>query len=191
MPIIKLSDNDLEHLAQYYPELDYNREKNTIEGVLPFDLVFDKVGENIKDEYEIKIDLNNVCDLGIPIVSEVAGKILGFAKEKGIQYADLHLNNTDGAMCIIIPPKIKERYPNGFDLVELLKHIQEHLYWISYFVKHNKAPWKDQAHGDLGYLELYLENKEKYSADVKKHFGNLPRPAFRIKIKELKKKYKL
>lgn len=190
MAIIKLSNNDVEHLSQYYSDLKYDEEKNTVEGILPFNLIFDKVGVNIEDEYKIKIDLNNVCDLGIPIVREIDGKILNFAKEKEMQYADLHLNNTEGAMCIIIPPKIKERYPNGFDLIELLKHIQEHLYWISYYVKYNKAPWKDQGHGDYGYLELYLENKVKYGEEVKQYFGNIPRAAFRKKIKELIKKHK-
>ena len=108
-----------------------------------------------------------------------------------LSHADLHLNNINGEMCIIIPPKIKERYPNGFDLVELLKHIEEHFYWISFYSKYNKKPWPDCGHGDIGYLQLYIENKEKYSEEVKKYFGNLPRAIFRKKIKEFRKKYKL
>jgi len=191
MGIIKLTKEQVEFLNSEFPNLNYDLGKNAINGILSFDLKFGNDGEKIIDEFQIEIDLNNVSDLGIPIVKETENRIFEIAKNKNIPTADLHLNNQSGEMCIIIPPKTKEKYPNGFDLKILLGHLQEHFYWISYFEKHNKAPWKEYGHGDLGYYQLYIENKEKYSNDFKKYFRCNSRFEVRRKIKELKKKYKI
>lgn len=191
MEIINLTNENIDFLNQKYPSLSFNQEKNTINGVLFIDLTYDILNIKIIDNYQIEIDLNKTCEQGIPVVREVNGKIIAIANDKKLSIEDLHLNKINGEMCIIIPPKIKERYPNGFDLEEFLKHIEEHFYWISYYAKYNKKPWPDCGHGDIGYLQLFIENKEKYSEDVKKYFGNLHRAMFRQKIKELKKKYKL
>lgn len=170
MPVLKLTKDNIDYLNQYHPGLKYDETKNTVEGILCFKLKYDKIDEVIEDNYAIEIDLNLVSEEGLPIVRETAGKILKIAQLKERHFSDFHLNNDNGEMCMIIPPKVKERYPNGFDLVELLKHIEEHLYWISYFAKYNKAPWPDYGHGPNGYLELYKENKELYSEEVKKYF---------------------
>lgn len=191
MATIKLTKDNIDYLNQYYPSLKYNEEENTIQGILPFKLQFDKIDEVIEDSYSIEVDLNNVSEDGMPIVRETGNKIIGLAKEKKIRPEEFHLNNLNGEMCMIIPPKIKERYPNGFDLIELINHIQEHLFWVSYFAKYNKAPWKGCGHSEVGYLELYLENKELYKEDVKKYFKCSSRHELRRKIKELKKTYKL
>jgi hypothetical protein len=191
MGIIKLTVEQVDFLKNEFPYLKYDVGKNAINGILSFNLKFGNEGEIIIDEYQIEIELNHVSDLGMPIVRETAKRIIEIAKNKNIPPDDLHLNNQNGEMCIIIPPKTKERYPNGFDLKILLEHIQEHLYWISYFEKHNKAPWKEYGHGELGYFELYLEDKEKYSNEFKKYFNCNSRQKFRRKIKELKNKYKI
>ena len=189
MPVLKLNRQQIEFLSSNYPQLSYNHTKNVIVGILTFDLKYsDK--EKIKDSYKIEINLNQVSKLGMPIVREIGNRILKIAQEKKLFFGDLHLNNLEGEMCLILPPKVKERYPNGFDLKELLKHIEEHLYWVSYFEKNNKKPWKEYGHGDLGYYELYLENKEKYAEVFKVYFGCKTRPEFRRTIKQLRKKYK-
>lgn len=191
MGIIKLNNTQIEFLNREYPSLNYDLMKNAIYGILPFNLQFGNDGEKIVDKYSIEIDLNNVSELGIPNVKENANRIWNIALSKKKHPVDLHLNNANGEMCIIIPPKAKERYPNGFDLKILLEHLQEHLYWISYYEKHNKAPWKAYGHNELGYLQLYLEDKEKYKDDFKKYFHCETRPELRRKIKELKKTYKI
>jgi len=191
MAIKTLNKAEIELLTNEYPQLRYDVGKNAIEGILPFNLKFGPDGVVIIDQYVIEIDLNHVSEFGIPIIKETSNRIVEIAAKKGIPPIDLHLNNMNGSMCIIIPPKAKERYPNGFDLKELLRHIQEHLYWISYFEKYNKAPWKTYGHGDLGYLQLYLEDKIKYTSDFKEHFNCKSRPEFRRKIKELKKIHNL
>ncbi|EKT4499998.1 hypothetical protein [Flavobacterium psychrophilum] len=186
-----MTKENIDFLNEKYPSLIFNQEKNTINGVLFIDLNYEVLDVKIKDNYKIEIDLNRTCKQGIPVVREIDNKIIDIALAKKMDVADLHLNNINGEICIIIPPKIKEKYPNGFDLIEFLKHIEEHFYWISYFEKYNKKPWPDCGHDEIGYIQLYIENKERYSADVKEYFGNLPRAMFRQKIKELRKKYKL
>jgi hypothetical protein len=185
--VINLSDSDIQLLREY-PTLNHDSEKNVINGILPFDLKFGENGEQIIDEYQIEIDLNNVSSFGVPIVKETNNRILNIARQKNISPADVHVNY-DGTMCIIIPPKEKEKYPNGFDLKELLMHLQEHLYWVSYLEKYDKTPWQAYGHGEEGYLDLYIENRGKYGESVKKYFGCNSRPEFRRKLKELSKKY--
>ena len=97
-------------------------------------------------------------------------------------------------MICIIPPKEQIRYPNGFDLKEFMKHIQEHLYWISYFERYDKPPWKAQAHGEDGYIELYHEDKSFRPAvkEVleKKHKKKLRREEIRQIVRNHNKKRK-
>ncbi len=92
---------------------------------------------------------------------------MSIAKKKNIFFGDVHLNNEDGELCMIHPLQIKDRYPKGFDLEEFLHHLEEHLYWVSYFDKYNKKPWDDLRHGELGYVDLYSINK-KYLPDIQK-----------------------
>jgi len=190
MPVLRLNNQHTGFLSNNYPKLSYNHTKNVIVGILNFDLKY-KDKEQISDSYKIEIDLNQVSDLGMPIVREVNGRILRIAENKKLHFGDLHLNNNGGEMCMILPPKVKERYPNGFDIKILLEHIGEHLYWVSYFEKYDEKPWKEYGHGELGYYELYLENKEMYSETFKTYFGCKSRPEFRRTIKKLRKKYKI
>lgn len=191
MPIIKLNKHDIKYIENNHSQLTYNHKKNVIEGILSFDLKYEFTDKGaIKDQYQILIDLNQVSDLGIPIVKETKGRILKIAERKKLFFGDLHLNNTEGEMCMILPPKIKEKYPTGFDLKILLEHTQEHLYWVSYYERYNEKPWKEYGHEELGYLELYFEDKKLYSEQVKKYFGCESRAEFRRKIQDLKKRYK-
>lgn len=189
MGIIRLTKAQIEFLDENYPTLSYDMKKNAIIGILPFDLQYGDDGEKICDQYAIEIDLNNVYDSTLPKVRETKNRIFNIALAKKMDCVDLHLISFDGEMCIIIPPKIKARYPNGFDLQILLEHLQEHFYWISYYEKYNKPPWKGAGHGRLGYYELYLENREKYSEDLKKYCQCKSRSEFRRIINELRKIY--
>lgn len=188
----KLSNIEIEYLHDFYPGLSYDQVRNVIHGRISFDVKYAFVTEPaIQDSYEILIDLNTIKDFGLPKVFETKGRILRISRAKGISHHDLHLNDKQGEMCMIIKPKIKERYPNGFVLKEFLHHVEEHLYWISFYEKYNKKPWKEYEHGHKGYVELYIEDKEKYGDKVKAYFGNKPRNEFRRLIREMKKKYHL
>ncbi len=190
MPTVKLIKEDLEFLNNNYPKLHHDHVKNVIVGTLSFDLKY-KDKEQLSDSYRIEIDLNQVSELGMPLVKEIDGRILEIAKAKDTFYGNLHLNNEDGEMCMILPPKVKEKYPNGFDLKILLEHMEEHLYWISYYEKYDEKPWEEYGHGELGYYQLYLEDNQKYKQAFKDRFNCKTRPEFRREIKRLRKKYKL
>ena len=193
--IVRLTDEDIVFLQKKYPTLNYDVEKNIIVGDFVFDAQYKDEDNNVlleavADRYQIEINLNKVT-YGVPIVREIGDRILNIAKHKNINYAELHLNNSNGEMCTIIPPKAKEKFPNGFDLKRFLEHLEEHLYWVSYVEKYNKEPWKAHGHGDMGYLELFLEDKSKYLGDFKKYFKCNSRLEVRKKVRILRKKYKI
>lgn len=182
------------NLVNQISGLTYNEDENAITGVLAFDLIYECDGqqrEQIVDEYHIRIDLNDLSsETGLPKVRETAGRIVAIGKKKGLPFWDMHLNTADGELCIAIGPKAKERYPNGFDLAVLLEHLQEHFYWVSYFEKHNKEPWKAYGHNEKGYWQLFLEDQKKYGPTVKEYFRCITRSDWHRKIKELRKKYR-
>lgn len=155
MEQIIITDKDKAFLRNEYPLLMYNESKNTISGVLAFNCTYNKIP--IKEKYNIEFCLISKDESILPEVRETKGKIIKIAKRKKVEPTELHLNNTEGELCLIIPPKEKNRYPNGFDLKKFMRHIEEHLYWVSYYDRYDKPPWKGQAHGIKGYIEYLLE----------------------------------
>ncbi|PKQ67575.1 hypothetical protein BZG01_07525 [Labilibaculum manganireducens] len=185
---IKLTEEELSFLESKYPDLKFDIGENTISGVLALNCSYKNIP--IKAKYDIEFHLEINCNSLLPKVRETSGKILKIAKRKKLISADFHVNNIKGELCLIIPAKEKQRYPNGFDLKEFLRHIEEHLYWISYFDRYEKKPWKDQAHGYEGYIELYHEDptlrSEVKKALETKEKHNLTRPEIRRIIKNKK-----
>lgn len=175
---IKLTQEDLLFLENDYPSLKYDSVKNVIYGILYFDLLYPNVESiRIQDEYQFEIDLNQLIENVLPIVRETGGRIKNIATDKSLKLIDLHINENN-ELCIIIPPKIKEKYPNGFCLRTLIGHLQEHFYWISYFEKFGRGPWPAYSHGDLGYWDLYDEDPKKYTEFLRRKF-NYSRTGFR------------
>jgi len=162
---IKLTKQELSFLKSEYPDLKFDTGENTISGVLALNCTYKDIPIKAKYNIEFHLEINGASIL--PRVRETKGKIIKMARRKNINPVDFHLNNIEGEMCLIIPAKEKQRYPHGFDLKEFLLHIEEHLYWISYFDRYEKKPWKDQAHDYDGYIELYHENHSLRS-EVKK-----------------------
>lgn len=194
MQVIKLSRNEVEYLEDKYPTLVYDEKTNNISGIINYELRYDKARNvEIKDSYEIIIDLAMISKEGLPCVRESAGRILSIAEAKKLSLFDLHLNNYNGEMCIIIPPEVKERYPNGFDLIKYIHHIEEFLYWISYFEKYDEKPWCDYLHTEMGYVQLYKRDTKKYSDCVKKYFekrwGKISVKEFRRRMHKLIRRY--
>lgn len=193
MAKIILHENDHNHLNSDYPTLNYSMEENSISGLLPFDLVYTS-GSNIriKDVYRILFKLETAEGSILPSVFETEGKIVKIAKRKGIDIGDLHLNSKTGELCLMVPILEKDKYPNDFELDSFLKHIQEHLYWVTYYDRYNTEPWKGQSHGENGYKELYWQNSRKYGCKVKEYFEKklntpLSRAEFRRLMKNKKK----
>ena len=189
---ITLTQQQVQYLNDQYPALVYNELENTITGVLKFDLTYpDENGTRIEDQYSIEINLKELLEGIVPKVRETEGRILAIAVKKGVTGADMHLYDRTGSMCIIIPPEVKEKYPNGFNLQILLYHLEEHFYWITHYDRFNIKPWPEYGHSELGYLQLYLKDQEKYNDEVKTYLKSSSRQAFRKKIRDLKKKYKI
>ena len=180
---ITLSDKDKAFLRNEYPSLGYDESKNTISGVLALNHTFNE--KRIRERYNIELSLVTKGESILPLVRETKGKILRIAKRKKIDPAELHLNNQKGELCLIIPPKEKKRYPNGFNLREFLRHVEEHLYWVSYFDRYEIPPWKEQAHGIDGYIQLYNED-QSYRPEVKKILEKIAkRPLKRNEIRNV------
>ena len=192
MALIQLNENDLIYLSTEYPKLKYDSENNTISGLLDSKLTYGKTGHTLKIKYHIEIKLETKEKSILPIVRESKNEIVNIAKRKKVSLADVHLSNRNGELCLIIPPKENKKYPSGFNLREYLYHIEEHLYWITYFDRYNKPPWKAQAHGIDGYIELYKEDQEYRPAvknTLEKHYGKtINRKLMRKLIKNRKRK---
>ena len=81
-----------------------------------------------------------------------------------------------------MPARFREYYPEGFTLQSFFKHLSEHLYWVAYYERYNKAPWPAELHGDDAMIELLCEdiddtlrNKVKFEVLrklYKKKFGH-------------------
>lgn len=197
MEQINIADQDVLFIKQSYPSLIYDEKQAKIFGEISFKLRYpDENGIQINDCYSIEISLFTRPDSILPIVKETQGRILKIAERKRIDYHDLHLNTKEGEMCLIIPMKEQERYPDGFNLKIFLEHLKQHLYWISFYERYDKEPWKGQGHGDKGAVELYKENPMKYSASVKAYFEKrtgltYTRKTFRQMMRHLIKEYKI
>ena len=59
-----------------------------------------------------------------------------------------------------LPERFSEYYPSGFELELFFTHLIEHLYWVAYFERYDKAPWEAEAHGDAAVAAYYIEKKD-------------------------------
>lgn len=156
--VIKLTKNEYNWLRKNYPSLKFIKSKGIIQGKLYFNREYN--GIVINDCYEIEIKLEQKKNSILPQVKELNGKLDKMASELTEPLIDQHVNEADKTLCLCIPEMEKEYLPNGFKIdVFFEKILIPYLYWASYKRKFKKAPWGEYAHGDLGYLELYAENK--------------------------------
>lgn len=99
---------------------------------------------SITDDFEllIKLHFGNT----FPSVYETGGKIRRMAKMLNLPMSELHVNYDD-TLCLIRPDKIKTYYPNGLNIKDFMRHLESHLYWVSYFYQYGMAPWEAEKHG--------------------------------------------
>ena len=156
--MVELSNDEMKWLGENYPSLSYDKAKGIITGFLEFDLCY-KDKPRIHDCYKIKIDLSSIKSrMMLPKVYNIDGRINAIAKRKQISTADLHLNS-DNTLCLIFPLKIKDKYPTGVTIQKFIEHLSEHLYWVSFYERYNKEPWKGEQHSLNALIEYILENK--------------------------------
>ena len=152
--MIRYNPNELEKLKKTFPNLDYIKDKETIEGELNFCSRYKKITCNnihkweiefcdksddgyVEDAYSIRAflkqrDQNNK----LPTVFETDGRIKNLAESLGKSFNDLHLNNPDKSCClgIFVPSYCLSLY----DFV--IKAVYPYFVWQAYFEKYKTIP---------------------------------------------------
>jgi len=141
--MVHLSDYDISWLQQRQPQMLYNKDTRNWEGRFCFSLRYQNK-EAITDDYYIRVDFSSNGEL--PLVYDAGGKIARQALLTGRKMIDMHLYS-DGHLCMIHQNKLKEWYRGGFKLSKFVKHIETHLYWVSYVTKYGQEPWDAEPHG--------------------------------------------
>ena len=155
---IQLTKNDLIWLKNNYSKLKYCELKNSISGELCFNRKYKRI--ILSDCYHLEIKLEKKEYSVLPQVWEMDGKIKKIATELLIPLIDMHVNETDNTLCVCILDEEKEYLPNGFKIDVFFEQLLvPYLYRTSFLRKYKISPWGEYAHGRLGFLELYAENK--------------------------------
>jgi hypothetical protein len=138
-----LTENEQNWLVANHPGLTYLPLARMIAGTFQVHAKYQEL-ENIADTYEVTIDLKHGNQF--PTVYEINGKIERMATALNLPESDLHVN-MDHTLCLIRPDKIMSHYHKGLNIKDFLKHLETHLYWVSYFYRYGKAPWQAEKHG--------------------------------------------
>ncbi len=138
-----LTDSELNWLIKNHPSLTYMPSARMIAGKLCFTAKYCDLAE-ITDEFDVLIKLH--YGNTFPTVYETGGKIKRMAKLLNLPMSELHVNY-DNTLCLIRPDKMKHHYPQGLNIRDFIRHLETHLYWVSYFYQYGKAPWTAEKHG--------------------------------------------
>lgn len=138
-----LTDKELYWLSKSHPGLTYMPSARMIAGRLEIHAQFNHLAP-ITEDFDILVKFH--CGNNFPSVYEIGGKIKKMAKILNLPLFELHVNSDD-TLCLIRPDKIKLYYPNGIKIKNFMKHLESHLYWVSYFYQYGKAPWSAEKHG--------------------------------------------
>ena len=170
-----LGKNEIEWLRNNYPQMIYDEERSVIAGLFSINHKYN--GINIKDCFNIEVRLYAMRNREeYPKVYNTDGRIQKIAKRKNMKIQDLHVYS-DNSLCLGLPARFYEYYPEGFNLQFFFKHLSEHLYWVAYYERYNKSPWPAELHGDDAMIELLCENIDDTLQD-------------KMKFEELRKLYK-
>jgi hypothetical protein len=155
---MKIEEEYIEYILKNYPNLECDIKNNFIIGNISFYREYK--GHSIEDEYNIKIDFNNIPKNSIlPKVFITDNKIEKIAQNLYVDKKDLHLND-DNSFCLILDLREKEYFPNNFNINKFFEELLEpYLFWVSYYKRYKKPPWQGYEHGELAYLEWCIENK--------------------------------
>jgi hypothetical protein len=155
---IVLSSKDTEWLATRYPGLKIDIENKMLIGDIYFNRSFKDVAlDNI---FSIKVMLEFLPNMLLPKVYETSDKLQNIASKLGLEnIEDIHVNSDD-TLCLTIYGRENECFSGKFTIVEFFENcLESYLYWVTYYEKYGTAPWKEYAHGSLGFMELYAEDK--------------------------------
>lgn len=149
--------NDVDSLELYeqfknlklgFPNLNLEKQGNApwfIRGGLRFSAIYD--GQQINDEYSIKITVPGNYPDELPTVQEMDNRIPN----------DFHHYQNDN-LCLGAPIAVKYKFRKEPTLVGFVCNcVVPYLYSFSYKVKFGKMPFGELSHGALGILEYYKD----------------------------------
>ena len=152
--MILYNPNELEKLQKVFPDLDYIKDKETIEGELKFCSRYKRITcnniskwdiepcDNSKDDcvegpYSIRINIKQLDPINqLPTVFETGGRIKKVDDSCRKSLNDLHLNNHDESCCLGI--LVANHYPTLYDFVT--KAVYPYFVWQAYLEKYKKIP---------------------------------------------------
>lgn len=153
--MVQLTVEEQNWLKDNHPEMVYDAEKLTISGLFRLDHSYKN--NNIRATFEIKIDLyKSPSRQKYPVIYNTDGQIKRIAKKKKLPFEDVHIYDSN-SLCLGLPERFSEYYPEGLTLQGIFKHLSEHLYWVAYFDRYNKAPWEAEKHGNAASTDYQVE----------------------------------
>jgi hypothetical protein len=158
---LELNEDAKKWLRENYPGLIIGRENGiqVISGELEFDMVYE--GERITDTYDIRIEMQSSQVSDLPKVSETGLRIKKTSQDRQTPPIDLHIYEHDWSACLCAKPAEAEHFPDGFSLPIFIEELVAPFFYAQSFVeKHGTWPWETYSHGDLGWLEWYMEQED-------------------------------
>lgn len=125
-------------------ELDH---ETVLSGTLPFEASADGF-ETITDSFEIELSIPHAFPDILPRVKETAARI---------ERSYPHINR-DGMLCLAVPVeqrRILLEQPSLLGFVNRL--VIPYLYGYCYWKQHGKHPFAEQAHGEEGIVQHYID----------------------------------
>jgi hypothetical protein len=106
--------------------------------------------DDIKDRYEVEIQINCDYPKKVPTVRETSSKI-----------AETFHHNPDGSLCLEAPLAVYEVFRANETLVNFVDNLLvPYLYVHSHYLKYGELPFGEHAHGAEGILEDYKKRFE-------------------------------
>lgn len=156
--MVRLQEDEIKWLNNNFPQMSYDEKRSVITGLFSINHTFNDV--TIKSIFDIEVQLWRMHDRNeYPYVYNTDGKIIRIAKMKKMLPQDLHIYK-DNMLCLGLPERFQEYYPQGFKLSTFFKHLAEHLYWVAYYERYDKAPWSAELHGDDALIDYYIEKRD-------------------------------
>lgn len=179
---LSIKADDEKWLNTHYPSLKIHNGNNSnteIAGTLDFIMAY-QVGKpyvinpapdyadgvKIHDSYQIRIEFKVSEFSDLPQVFETDSRIAKVAQSRNLKPEDLHINPS-GAVCLCIKPEEAENFPAGFNITDFFNILVIPFFYAqSYFEQYNLWPWGQYSHGNLGFIEWYLRQKEATSQSI-------------------------
>ncbi len=173
---LTINPNDKKWLNTHYPNLKIYKGSNgniEIAGALNFSMAYQEgkpyvinpavdytEGVKIQDSYQIKIEFRPSEFSDLPQVFETGSRIAKIAQNRNLKPEDLHVNPS-GAVCLCIKPEETKNLPSGFNITDFFNNLVIPFFYAqSHFEQYNSRPWGQYSHGNLGFIEWYLYQKE-------------------------------